>query len=175
MAMRASRRRPSALRRRGRSAGTSTATSSTRTKAARIGVSPKAPALMAPCLAKRAASPGRGTNSSARNAAQAKTVIAIAPAGSGCPRGASSSGMVTSAVAPRLLRAQRGEDGARGLALVQRIEMDPGRAALQEVGALQRRPGHAELQRRVVIVAPRAQRRRQLGRDVRAAHGGEAL
>jgi hypothetical protein len=39
---------------------------------------------------------------------------------------------------------QRAEDRARGVRLVERVEVDPGRAVGQQVGALQRRVGDAE-------------------------------
>src|SRR4051812_33893087 len=82
---------------------------------------------------------------------------------------------MSSALPPGFLRPQGGEDGARRGAAVQRVEMDSRRATSQQIGALQRRVSDAELKGRVGIVAPRAQRRGQSGRDLCAAEGGEAL
>src|SRR3954469_1977454 len=82
---------------------------------------------------------------------------------------------MSSALPPGFLRPQGGEDGAGRGAAVQRVEMDSWRAAPEQIGALQRGERDAELEGRVGIVAPRAQRRREARRDVRAAERGEAL
>ena len=63
---------------------------------------------------------------------------------------------------------QRGQDRARGRGAVERVEVDAGRAAGQQLGALQRRVGDAELEHGVGVVgaparAPRAAAAGMLG------------
>src|SRR5438128_1743884 len=53
---------------------------------------------------------------------------------------------------PRTRRAERGEDRPRGRRPVQCVEVHPRRAASQEVRALERCVGHAQVLERVLVV-----------------------
>src|SRR2546428_9283483 len=79
-----------------------------------------------------------------------------------------------SGLAPGLLGAERGEDGARRGAAVERVEVDPRRSAPQQIGALQGCICDPELERGVRIVAARPQRGGKSRRDARAAQRREA-
>src|SRR3954471_12941222 len=92
-----------------------------------------------------------------------------------CAASSSAGRSMISGLAPGFLRPKRREDGARRGAAVQRVEMDAGRAVAQQIRALQRGPGDAELERGLGIVAPGAERRGEARRELRAAERGEAL
>ena len=68
-------------------------------------------------------------------------------------------------------RLERGQDRARRRRLVQRVEVDARRAAREQVGALQRRVGDAQLGDRLLALrVPCLELLVQGGRDGRAAH-----
>src|SRR5262245_50039201 len=74
----------------------------------------------------------------------------------------------------RLSLAQLLEDGARGEALVERVEEDPRRAPLDQLAALERRPLDADLAREVVVVLDGGEARGELVGDPRPRHRGHA-
>src|SRR5215216_2593243 len=78
-------------------------------------------------------------------------------------------------VAPRGGAAQRAEDRARGGGAVERVEVNPGRALGEQVGALERRVGDPEVGDRVRLVGAQAEFAQQAIRDRGPAHAREAL
>ena len=72
-------------------------------------------------------------------------------------------------------RAQRGQDRPRCRRAVQRVEVDSGRAARQEIGALEGRVGDPELCNRFRVVGAPVELPLEVLRDRGAAHLGEAL
>ena len=76
---------------------------------------------------------------------------------------------------PRVRGAQRRQDRARCGRAVERVEVDPGRASRQEIGALESRVGDSELCDRFRVVGAPVELALELGRDRRAAHAGDRL
>ena len=75
---------------------------------------------------------------------------------------------------PRAPEAQRAEDRARRRRAVERVEVDAGRAVGQQVGALHRRVGDAELGHRLVARPALMQVGEHVVGDRRAAHARDA-
>ena len=75
---------------------------------------------------------------------------------------------------PRREAAQGAQDRARRGRAVERVEVDAGRAVGQQVGALHRRVGDAEVRDRVRLLGAQLELAQQAGRDRRAAHLREA-
>src|ERR671915_786271 len=76
---------------------------------------------------------------------------------------------------PGVRRSQRRQDRPGCRRAIQGVEVDPGRAPRQEIGALEGRIGDPELGNRFRVVGAPVQLALELARDRRAAHLGEAL